>query len=57
MENDPRMPEEMSRRPLEVDMGDAAVESQGSSIEFTPRDQMEVFRKNARKLYALKGKH
>jgi hypothetical protein len=37
-------------------MGDAAGEFQGSSIEITPRDQMEVFRKNAQKLHAVKGK-
>ena len=41
---------------LEEDMGDAAGEFQGSSIEITPRDQMEVFRKNAQKLHAVKGK-
>ena len=41
---------------LEEDMGDAAGEFQGSSIEITPRDQMEVFCKNAQKLHALKGK-
>ena len=41
---------------LEEDMGDAAGEFQGSSIEITPRDQMEVFRKNAQKLHALKRK-
>jgi cobaltochelatase CobN len=41
---------------LEEDMGDAAGEFQGSSIEYTPRDQMEVFRKNAQKLHAIKGK-
>ena len=41
---------------LEEDMGDAAGEFQGSSIEYTSRDQMEVFRKNAQKLHAVKGK-
>lgn len=41
---------------LEEDMGEAAGEFQGSSIEITPRDQMEVFRKNAQKLHAVKGK-
>lgn len=41
---------------LEEDMGDAAGEFQGSSIEITPRDQLEVFRKNAQKLHAVKGK-
>ena len=41
---------------LEEDMGDAAGEFQGSSIEITPKDQMEVFRKNAQKLHAVKGK-
>ena len=41
---------------LEEDMGDAAGEFQGSSIEVTPRDQMEVFRRNAQKLHAAKGK-
>lgn len=41
---------------LEEDMGDAAGEFQGSSIEITPRDQMEVFRRNAQKLHAVKGK-
>lgn len=41
---------------LEEDMGDAAGEFQGSSIEITPRDQMEVFRENAQKLHAVKGK-
>ena len=41
---------------LEEDMGDTGGEFQGSSIEITPRDQMEVFRKNARKLHAAKGK-
>ena len=41
---------------LEEDMGDAAGEFQGSSIEITPRDQMEVFRRNAQKLHAGKGK-
>ena len=41
---------------LEEDMGEAAGEFQGSSIEITPRDQMEVFRRNAQKLHAVKGK-
>jgi len=41
---------------LEEDIGDTAGEFQGSSIEITPRDQMEVFRKNAQKLHALKRK-
>ena len=41
---------------LEEDMGDAAGEFQGSAIEITPRDQMEVFRRNAQKLHAVKGK-
>ena len=41
---------------LEEDMGDQAGEFQGSSIEYTSRDQMEVFRKNAQKLHAAKGK-
>ena len=42
---------------LEEDMGDQSGEFQGSSIEVTPRDQMEVFRKNAQKLHATKGKN
>ena len=42
---------------LEEDMGDAAGEFQGSSIEYTSRDQMEVFRRNAQKLHAAKGKN
>ena len=42
---------------LEEDMGDAAGEFQGSAIEITPRDQMEVFRRNAQKLHAVKGKN
>ena len=41
---------------LEEDMGDQAGEFQGSAIEITPKDQMEVFRKNAQKLHAVKGK-
>ena len=41
---------------LEEDMGDNAGEFQGSAIEIAPKDQMEIFRKNAQKLHAAKGK-
>ena len=41
---------------LEEDMGDNAGDFQGSAMEYTPKDQMEIFRKNAQKLHALKGK-
>ena len=41
---------------LEEDMGDQAGEFQGSSIEITPRDQMEVFRKHSQKIHAAKGR-
>ena len=41
---------------LEEDMGDQSGEFQGSDISITPRDEMEIFRKNAAKLHALKGK-
>ena len=37
-------------------MGDNAGEFQGSAIEIAPKDQMEIFRKNAQKLHAAKGK-
>ena len=37
-------------------MGDNAGDFQGSSIEVVGRDQMEVFRQNAQKLHAAKGK-
>ena len=41
---------------LEEDVGDQAGEFQGSSIEITPRDQMEVFRKHSQKIHAAKGR-
>ena len=40
---------------LEEDMGDNAGDFQGSAIEVAPRDEMEVFRKNAQKLHAAKA--
>ena len=39
---------------LEEDMGDQTGEFQGSSIEVMPKDQMEIFRKNAQKLHSVK---
>lgn len=39
---------------LEEDMGDQTGEFQGSAIEIMPKDQMEIFRKNAQKLHAVK---
>ena len=40
----------------EEDMGDQAGSFPGSSIEVTPRDPMEVFRKYAQKFHAVKGR-
>ena len=39
---------------LEEDMGDQTGEFQGSAIEVMPKDQMEIFRKNAQKLHSVK---
>ena len=41
---------------LEEDMGDNAGDFQGSAIEYAPKDQMEIFQKNAQKLHAIKRK-